>query len=281
MFKYSSQVEGIIMYKTSLEKKIAALEAASKARDNKRHKQNEAEEERSLRKNSSTKSISLARAYYRFSLTEKRVMEAVISKINPQSASKPQAIKLTAAEYAEAFSAHPKTAYRDLEFAAKSLIRKVIAVRQSDTKYTEISIAHLVEYDSEDVGEGSVTITLSEKIVPHLINLQGKLHVKFGMEKAVDFKSSYTWRFFEVLLSQRKRGKTVYGNWEYKVDELRKLLAIPDSYVWANIRRTLEKSCEEISLFANISVEMKFKKTARKITSIEFFFLENSQQKLI
>ena len=64
---------------------MAKIESRVKSRNDEKNKPNELTQERDLSENSVTKSNSLARGYYRFNLVEKRVMEALISQLNPLS----------------------------------------------------------------------------------------------------------------------------------------------------------------------------------------------------
>jgi len=261
--------------------KAQALMARELAKAQAKEKQNKDEPSRDLVDNTVTKSKALTRAYYRFGLVEKRVMEAVVSKINPVSADKPQPIKLTAVEYAKAFNVDEKHAYEHLEKAGKAIMRRVIQVQESEKVLREMVLATEAVYNE---GEGSVTIELYHKIVPHLVGLRNKLHTKYSLADGVDFSSSYTWRLYEILLSHQMpkkfTGGLIMGEWTYSVDELRKLLGVPKSYQWVHINDMLQKSVKEIKQGASINIEIERIKTSRKITHLKFQFAEEEQQKL-
>lgn len=259
-----------------------ALEARARERENKQHTANRQDESRSLTDNTVTKSNALARAYYRFGLVEKRVMEAVVSKLNPLTADKPQPIRITAQEYADAFSCHEKTAYRDLEAAGKAIVRRIIQVRESDSILHEFPLASRATYNSAD-GAGSVTIVLSSEITPHLIDLRNRQFVKYGLKECCDFSSSYTWRLYEVLLSHQMdkkfTGGLIAGEWRYEIGELRKLLGVPISYQWVHISKMLDHSRAEILEHAKIQIEIERIKTGRRISHLKFQFAELPEKK--
>jgi len=233
---------------------------------------------RELSQNSVTKTNQLARAYYRFDLVSKRLMESLISKLNPLAGvGDLQPITINAKDYAKTFNVSPKHAYNDLEKAAKTLLRSPLRVEHMQNgDYEEYGLAIKAEYRK---GSGSLTVTLNPLITPHLLSLRNKQHIKYPLKEAVNFSSSYTWRLYEILLSQRKSPREtnglIAGEWTYEVEEIRKLLSIPDSYVWSNINKMLIKSIEEIETETDLKITIERLKTARKITHVNFKFKES------
>lgn len=235
-----------------------------------------------LSDNTVTKSNALARAYYRFSLVEKRVMESVISKLNPM---KPQfelqPVEIYASEYAKAFGTSPQAAYRDLAKAVDSLQSRVIVINDNGKSSLKINLTSSGQYE---VDKGLITLTPCVEIVPHLIGLKKKF-TSYPLQQTVDFKSSYTWRIYEILISWAQpkviTDGLLAGWFSVSVDEFRKMTGMPESYQWVHINKIIEKSSAELRDQLNIEIEVERIKTGRKITHLKFNFLEGKQQSLI
>ena len=128
----------------SLKQMVDKIEAISKAKDREKNKPNEIIEGRDLTENSVTKSNSLARSYYRFNLVEKRVMEVLISQLNPMSQDtfQLQKLELKATDYAKTFGVSEKHAYEQIESAVSGLMGRVLSVAhpKGREELTHISI---------------------------------------------------------------------------------------------------------------------------------------------
>ena len=257
------------------EARIAAIEASNKSLS-----PVTSVVDRDLKKNSVTKSNALARAYYRFNLVEKRTMEALVSQIDPRGsfADGLQKLTLKATDYAEVYKVTPSAAYRDLEAAVSGLMHRVFSIQTSRGRdeFTLMSNAQYLE------GEGAITCSFNSYIVKHLTELRAKF-TKYPLKITANFKSAYTWRFYELLTSWAKHPnftEGLFAGWcTVDVVELRKMLGVPESYRWINFKnQVIDVAEKELRLNLGISMELKYFKTGKKITSIKIIFLE--QEKL-
>lgn len=231
-----------------------------------------------LIENSVTKSNALSRAYYRFGLVEKRCMEALISKLNPMHNDNIQEIELRAVDYAKTFSVSEKHAYEHLTSAVDALLNRVISAEEPGknkpirVKFTLMAKAKYID------DEGCIVCVFNPLIVPYLIGLREKF-ASYPLKTAVDFSSSYTWRFYELLVSWAQNKKDtggVFAGWYTpSVEELRKMLGIPDSYRWVHVNDMLVKTIEELREKANIHVNITRIKTSRKITHLKIEFIKS------
>ena len=232
-----------------------------------------------LTENSVTKSNALCRAYYRFGLVEKRCMEAMISKLNPLRSDNIQEIELKAIDYAKAFSVDERIAYRDLASAAHDLMRRVISTEDDDGKgRTEFTLMSKARYRES---EGRIVCMFNPLIVPHLMGLYSDF-AKYPLKDAANFSSSYTWRFYELLVSwaqdKKKTGGVFVGWLTVEVDELRQMMGVPDGYNWAMFQaRVLDVAQTELKEKAHLSVKITNQKTSRKITHLKIEFIEDEQ----
>lgn len=238
-----------------------------------------------LTENTITKSHALNRAYYRFGLVEKRCMEALISKLHPlRNDNDLQEIELSALEYAKAFNVPEKIAYRDIANAVEALMHRVIRADRPNGKKGkyEMTVMSFAEYKDD---EGKIVCAFNNRIVPHLIGLREKFS-SYPLKKAVDFSSSYTWRFYEILVSWAQPKANTNGafmGWidRQPVEELREMLGVPKSYKWNMFEtRVLNVVQIELKEKANIFIKFERVKTSRKITHLNIKFIEGDQRQL-
>jgi len=264
----------------SMDAQIAKIQKEIEART---ANKNKAEvETRELTDNSVTKSNALSRAYYRLSISEKRVMEALISRLHPmRSDNDLQDIELTAVDYSKTYGVALNNSYGELSSAVDGLITKIITTTQGRDL---VKNPLMVEARYQEF-KGRIVCTINPRIVPHLIGLREKFS-SYPLAKAVNFKSSYTWRFYEILVSwaqpKANTGGKFIGWFSIETEELRKMLGVPDSYNYGRFRKSvLEHVTNELFNKANIILTMEPKKTSRKITSYSVKFMESDQLKLL
>lgn len=257
-----------------LKQMLAGIEARVRFSKEKKIQTNEAAESRDLCENSVTKSNSLARGYYRFNLVEKRVMESLISQLNPQIRDEfqLQKLELRAIDYAKAFDVPEKHAYRDLDKAVSGLMHRVFSVAhpKGREEFTLMSNAQYLE------GEGRITCSFNSYVTPHLVGLKQRFS-KYPLRVAANFKSSYTWRLYEILVSWAQDPKFTDGilaGWcTIEVDDLRQMLGVPESYPWGIFdKQVLKVARSELLEKASIEMEVERIKTGRKITHLKFTF---------
>lgn len=232
--------------------------------------------------NTVTKSHALSRAYYRFGLVEKRCMEALISKLHPQRSDNPlQEMELSALEYARAYDVSEKTAYRDIANAVDAMMHRVISADRTNKKNGRIDLTLMAKAEYKD-DEGCISCAFNPYVIPYLIGLREKFS-SYPLKNAVDFKSSYTWRFYEILVSwAQPKGKTggrLMG-WidQQQVDELRDMLGVPQSYTWGMFqKKVLDVVERELREKAQIVLKLERIKTVRKITHLNIRFIEDDQ----
>lgn len=264
---------------TSIDAQLARIQSRLEKKVANRNKEELGK--RDIVDNTITKSHALSRAYYRFSIVEKRIMEALISRLHPmRSDNDLQDITLTVADYSKAYGTDSSNSYNDLVRAADGLVSKVIKTLQ-DEQVVKNPLMVEARYKES---EGRIVCTLNPKIVPHLIGLREKFS-SYPLIKAVDFKSSYTWRMYEILVSwaqpKADTGGIFCGWFEVETAELREMLGVPESYNYGRFRKSvLEHATTELFQKSNIQLKLEPKKTSRKITSYKVTFIENDQQQI-
>jgi len=262
-----------------LQSKLASLQAHIE-RSAKAEKKSVQEDTRhKITENAVVKSNALARSYYRFDIVEKRIMEATISKLDSRLANDEQMQDLTlkASEYAKAFDIKLNKAYEEMASAVHRLMRTVITIRESDEVKREYTLMSEAVYH---IGEGHIGVTFNPKIAKHLVGLR-KHFMSYKLEKAVNFKSSYSWRLFEVMMSWKKSDNPIAGWFTVSVEELKEMLGAPKNYRLINLKqRALEPAIKEIYRELNIQVWYEQIKKNRKVVMLKFNFIEDDQKKL-
>lgn len=265
----------------NVEAQLARIKANIEARTRNSNKEVQSDPLHDLTDNSVTKSHALSRAYYRLSITEKRCMEALISKLHPMRGDNDTDLELTALEYAKAYNVPTNVAYRDIAGAVDSLMHRVITADRANGKLGKIqlNVMDAAEYKDD---EGKIVCSFGKKITPHLLGLREKFS-SYPLKQAVNFQSSYTWRFYEILVSWAQPKQDTNGRfagWIRKqpIDELREMLGVPDSYRWDNFQKqVLDVIIPELREKAKIAVFVERVKTSRKITHLNISFIEDDQ----
>ena len=272
---------------TELDRILKSIEKARLASEKKTPNTNALAESDPLHEivdNTVTKSHALSRAYYRFGIVEKRCMEALISKLNPLRGDNSQEIELLATEYAAAFPDAGKHAYEHLEKAGDALVNRIIIIEspRQGVAREKIPLMSIVRYQPKS---GKIVCEFNAHIVPHLIGLRERFS-SYPLRKAVNFSSSYTWRFYEVLVSWAQPKNKVGGRFmgwidRQNIDELREMLGVPDSYRWDNFKTQVLDVVEvELKDKANVFITFERVKTGRKITHLNIKFAESDQHQL-
>lgn len=261
---------------------MARIQAKIEAKEKAVHDANQTDPRHELTENVVSKSNALCRAYYRFNLVEKRVMESIISKLDSKlfNQYQTQNVELTAVDYAKAFGVTEKSAYRELEGALDSLLNRVITVEQGK-RITKRPLMFKADYYT---GEGRIVASFHPELIGHLIGLRKKF-TSYPLADAVRFKSSYTWRFYELMMSWAKDKRQTEGllaGWfTIEVDELRNMMGFPKIQSFGTFReRVIERSQRELLEKANIHLLAEYVKKGRKITHLNFKFIENKQKGL-
>ena len=268
-----------------VEAQLARIKANIEARTRNGNNEAQADPLYDLADNSVTKSHALSRAYYRLSITEKRCMEALISKLHPLRGDNDTDLELTALEYAKAYNVPTNVAYRDISGAVDALMHRVISADRPHGKpgKIQLSVMDSAEYKND---EGKIVCSFGKKITPHLLGLREKFS-SYPLKKTVNFQSSYTWRFYEILVSWAKDKKETGGKfagWISKqpIDELREMLGVPDSYKWDNFQKqVLDIAIPELREKAKIAVFIERVKTSRRITHLNISFIEDEQIEML
>ncbi len=158
-----------------------------------------------------------------------------------------------------------KTIYREIRKISKTLLSRVISVKNENGKET---FFHWVDIIEIDPNTGLLTFHFHPNLKPFLLYLQGQF-TTFPLSVVIAFKGSYTRRIYELMKDQLYRSDTR----EITVEELRYKLAIKDSSYrqFKDLNRAvLKKSQDEINKHSDIHITYEPVKSGRFITALIF-----------
>lgn len=262
---------------SSLDEQLLRVEKARKAKTNS-NASGQVSLGRDHSNNSVVKSNELARAYYKVTLNEKRLMELIISRIHPQRDDNDfQNIEISAQLFSETFGLSRKNGFHYLVKAAHGLQSSHIRLENNEGVGDRFSLVGRV---IDDGAKAIVTCSIMPWVVPHLIGLQGRF-TKYTLKHGADFKIATTWRIFELLVSWSNSKNPLVGTKLLSVDEFRKQLKTPDSYPFSMFkRRILVGAQDELRELLNINLKIEYIKTSRKVTDLKFTYSEIAQKQL-
>ena len=221
-------------------------------------------------------SNALARAEYRMTANENRLLKVAVSKLDSSlaDADQLQDIPITAQEFVALFETEPKNAYRDMAEASTRLLNRKITVSDEKQKIT-YNLLTQVAYRKH---EGTVVITLNPRLAIHLIGLRDKFTRMIFEEGFSRLKLFSSQRLYEIMKSVESQGHYEIGLDAFKA----RVLADPKKYKrFADLKkRVLEPALAEINTLTDIQVSYEPVKQSRRIVGLRFTIRRNEQRQL-
>lgn len=221
-------------------------------------------------------SNALARAEYRMTLIEKRLMNLAVAKLDSSlaDADQLQDIPITAEEYIRIYDVAPNNAYAEMAQAAKRLMNRQLTIRHEGKSYTIYNL--LVESNYRE-REGIVVITLNPRLASQLIGLRDRF-TQFMLENVRRFRLFSSARIYEMMKSVESQGVFELSIEDFKA----RVLADPKKYKrFADLKkRVLEPALAEINTLSDIQVSYEPVRESRKIKRIRFRITQDKQEKL-
>ena len=163
----------------------------------------------------------------------------------------------------------------DLKNYAKSLMSKVLEVKENDEKWKLFTWFSYFEYDN-----GLITCSFDKRLKPYLLDL--KQYVYTNQEFILAMKGQYSKRIY-MMLKERMQ----FGTRKFNVEELMEVLQVPKSYKnYADFKRkALLQAVKDINKYTDLEIKnigttkkpIYFEeiKPSRKVTEIIFHFKKN------
>ena len=210
-----------------------------------------------------TKSNSFIRSHYGISLNEKRLLELIVSKINPLSFSCRQVypIEISMSDYNETFNLQSSSGSRDFVFALDKLLTRFVKIKNGES-FKAYPLLSSVEYKDK---QAKAICKINQHLNDHFIELK-KGFTSYSLSDATSFQSFYTWRLYELALSWKTK-----GCFEIKIEDLKNILEIPSSYRWTHIKsQIIDYSLRSIFKDTQLLITYQIIKLCRKIFALKF-----------
>lgn len=212
-----------------------------------------------------TKSNHLIEAGYRLSLNEQRLVLIAISKLDARKPlPRDNDFTVTAQEFSLMFNISLKKAYESLDSATSRLYERDIKTYDGNHKTRErFRWVDGVKYWD---GEGKVTLSFSNKIIPYLTLLHEKL-TSYDLKQISTLSSSYAIRFYELMMQFKSTGV----RW-ITITTLKERLELQEQYsrFFDFKKRIIDPAINEINNSTNILVSWALVKKGRVISGITF-----------
>jgi len=227
-------------------------------------------------------SNALARSAQGLKLSEKRVVALALAKTD----SKPLkdlhlaifangfTVRLSSAEYAEAYDVDSDTAYSQLKSAGKNLMRRQVRTLENTRRGLKEVETNWCGQCTYHHGEGWIEIAFTSQISPHLLGLR-KAFTSYKLKQASALRSVYSWQLLQCLESWKETGK-----WSPSIEEFNHAMDIPISLKkdFGQVRRrVIEPALKELRDKDNMEIDLELEKAGRKVIGLVFRFQKNAQ----
>ena len=222
-----------------------------------------------------TQSNQLVEARYNLSLSEQRLILAMISQIQPDDEDfKPYQISIS--EFAEFLGITKNSMYQECHKITQKLLERVVQINEPDglLQIGWVSSAKYID------GRGVVYLAFDPLLKPYLLQLKGNF-TSCKLDMLLSFKSQYTVRIYSFLKQNQKLGNRVVD-----INLLREMLGIrSDQYVlYSNFKKDiLEFIQKELKNKSDLYFEFDEIKHGRKVGAIKFHISnkKSSESKLV
>ncbi len=215
------------------------------------------------------KSNDLIDARYKLSIAEQRLILLLLSEISPNDEDFKD-YEMRAADLAEMFNLELNGyLYEQLQNAARSLVGQIICLREHKT----VEVMTWFSYIRYEEGAGVVKLRFDKSLKPYLLQLKSHF-TQYHLNHAVDFKSQYSIRLYELLKMDAFKAKNGQFERVFEIKELRLIFGIEkkEYSLFADFKRwIIAPAMVDVSNKTDLNIiDAKYGKTGRKVTSITF-----------
>lgn len=157
-----------------------------------------------------------------------------------------------------------KNFYAEVERISTLLMTRIIKVKEKDKK--DFTIYHLIEIAKYYNGTGLLTLKIHPEMKAFYISLDQ--YTKYQLKNILQFKSTYAFRFYELLKQYQKIGERVFS-----VEDIRLKLDIGKNEYpkYANLKqKVILVAQKEINTKTDITFNFEEIKKSRKVDSLRF-----------
>ncbi|WP_297430061.1 replication initiation protein [Clostridium sp.] len=215
-------------------------------------------------------SNKLIEASYTFTVLEQKLIRLLASMVKKDDEDFKE-YKFRAIDLSKTLNIHKKTIYKELDQITDKLMSRYIKFKNDDTE--KFKKRHLIKI--ADFENGILTMKIDEDMKEFYLKLNW--YTKYQLQNIMQFKSTYSFRLYELLKQYENIGYRVIS-----IDNLRIIFDInKDQYPkYANLKqKVINIAVNEINKNSDLSIEFEELKDGRKVISIKFIIKSNSNSK--
>lgn len=211
-------------------------------------------------------SNKLIEASYSFTVLEQKLIRLLASMIKKDDKDFTE-YKFKATELCKILNIQQKNIYRDLDDITDKLMGRYIKLKNDDSE--KFKKRHLIKI--ADFENGILTMKIDEEMKEFYLELNW--YTKYQFKNIMQFKSTYSFRLYELLKQYEK-----IGNRLITIDDLRFVLDINKKQYskYANLKqKVISVAVNEINTNTDIYIDFEELKEVRKVISIKFYIKKN------
>ncbi|MFD3158871.1 replication initiation protein (plasmid) [Haloimpatiens sp. FM7330] len=208
----------------------------------------------------------LIESSYTLTVTEQKLIRLLASNVKKDDSEFTE-YKFETKELIKVLNTSSSRFYRDIDNITDLLMQRVIKIKNIDAE--EFEKYHWVEVCKYK--NGILTIKINKEMKPFYLSLDW--YTKYQLKNILQFKSTYSFRLYEILKQYEKIGIR-----KIELEKLRHILDIKKNQYtrYANLKqKIINKAQKEINTKTDINFDFEEIKTGRKVTSIKFIIHKN------
>jgi plasmid replication initiation protein len=214
----------------------------------------------------------LIEASYSFTVLEQKLIRLLASMIKKDDDDFKE-YKFKATDLSKTLNIHKRNVYRELDQITDKLMSRYVKIKNDEDE--NFKKRHLIKI--ADFENGILTMKIDEDMKEFYLKLNW--YTKYQLKNIMQFKSTYSFRLYELL----KQYEGI-GNRLINIEELRLILNIDKKQYpkYANLKqKVINVAINEINSNADVYIEYAEVKKARKVTAVKFFITQNIVKKEI
>lgn len=215
-------------------------------------------------------SNKLIEASHSFSVLEQKLIRLLASMIKKDDVDFKE-YQFLAIDLSKILGIKQNNIYRDIDKITDKLMARVIKVKNDENEM--FKKRHLVKI--ADFENGILTMKIDEEMKEFYLEL--KQYTKYQLKNVMQFKSTYSFRLYELLKQYEKIGSRIIT-----IDDLRIALDIKTNQYpkYANLKqKVINVALNEININTDLHIVSKEFKEVRKVISIKFNITTSSKAK--
>ena len=224
--------------------------------------------------NQVVKSNKMIQGKYKMSALEQKLVLTLCSKIKSDD-DMIMEFTMTVNEFANFLGIDNKDYEfnRTLKRKCKILNNKDIEMNLGTKENPDWLFFHWFEYIRYIPGTATIKMKFSPVLEPYLLNLK-ETYTKYRLGYVINFKSEYSFRFYEIMKQYESIGERTIT-----IEEIKDLLMIDkDKYTkYSHLKaKVIQKAIEEINKYSDIKINLeKEEKEGKKVVGLVFSINKN------